>query len=179
MVGALRGRASTRATRLTVAAAGLVTLLSVTQAGVFPGSTANAPRAEASTTAERGALEAYGRLPLAFVPNAGQTDARVRYKAQAGAANFYLTPIEAVFALTKGVSAPEHAPQAHSGQERATWATCRSSRRRAFRRGSGAKTAPSTRRPPLADSTLATLRMASASASTTPVPATRSRSIRS
>src|SRR2546423_11697812 len=38
-------------------------------------------------------------LPLAFVPNAGQTDARVRYFAQTTGASFYFTDREAVFAF--------------------------------------------------------------------------------
>jgi hypothetical protein len=42
---------------------------------------------------------AYANVPLAFVPNAGQTDARVRFQTQAGGASFYFTPKEAVFAF--------------------------------------------------------------------------------
>ena len=51
---------------------------------------------------EQKAFETYGKLPLAFVPNAGQTDPRVRYSAQAGGASFYFTPSEAVFAFANG-----------------------------------------------------------------------------
>jgi len=36
-------------------------------------------------------------LPLAFVPNHGQSDRRVMYQAQAGGASFWFTPTEAVF----------------------------------------------------------------------------------
>ena len=43
---------------------------------------------------------AYESMALTFVPNAGQTDARVRFQAQVGGASFYFTPKEAVFALT-------------------------------------------------------------------------------
>jgi hypothetical protein len=52
------------------------------------------------TTGQR-ALQGYGRLPLAFVPNRGQTDARVRFSAQAGGASFWFTPREAVIAFAK------------------------------------------------------------------------------
>jgi hypothetical protein len=48
------------------------------------------------------ALDAYSKLPLAFVPNGGQSDARVRYLAHAADASFYFTRKEAVVALAKG-----------------------------------------------------------------------------
>ena len=51
---------------------------------------------------EQKALDAYGKLPLAFVPNKGQMDGRVRYSAQVAGESFYFTPKEAVFAFTKG-----------------------------------------------------------------------------
>jgi len=44
-------------------------------------------------------LDSYGKLPLTFVPNAGQTDAQVRFVAQTSGANFYFTSTEAVFAF--------------------------------------------------------------------------------
>ncbi len=43
--------------------------------------------------------EAYAKLPLSFVPNAGQMDALVRYSAQSGGTTFYFTTQEAVFSL--------------------------------------------------------------------------------
>jgi hypothetical protein len=52
-----------------------------------------------SAAAKKNARAAYAKLPLAFVPNAGQTDARVRYSAQAGGASFYFTQKEAVFSF--------------------------------------------------------------------------------
>ena len=57
-------------------------------------------RLSAGTT-EQNVRDAYGKLPLAFVPNAGQTDARVRFSAEAGRAAFYFTQKEAVFAFRK------------------------------------------------------------------------------
>jgi hypothetical protein len=41
----------------------------------------------------------YAKLPLSFVPNTGQMDARVRYSAQSGRATFYFTSQEAVFSF--------------------------------------------------------------------------------
>jgi hypothetical protein len=49
-------------------------------------------------TDEKG-FDRYGRLPLAFVANAGQVEQPVRYYTHAGDASFYFTPSEAVFAL--------------------------------------------------------------------------------
>jgi hypothetical protein len=46
-------------------------------------------------------LGAYGKLPLAFVPNAGQSDSRVRYSAQVPGASFAFTPKDARFTLAK------------------------------------------------------------------------------
>jgi hypothetical protein len=42
---------------------------------------------------------AYAKLPLSFVPNTGQMDARVRYSAQSGGRSFYFTTREAVFSF--------------------------------------------------------------------------------
>ena len=81
-------------------------LLAVAAAGVLlqigPAS-ASSEKANRSTTAtKRQVLAAYAKLPLAFVPNAGQLDRRVRYAAQAGGSSFFFTRTEAVLALRKG-----------------------------------------------------------------------------
>src|SRR5439155_3330040 len=64
---------------------------------------ASTPRYMQSTgdrrPSERRLSSDYAKLPLSFVPNAGQIDARVRYSAQAGKASFYFTAHEAVFAF--------------------------------------------------------------------------------
>ena len=56
----------------------------------------------AAPAAEERALDAYGNLPLAFVPNLGQTDPRVRFSAQAGGASFQFTDEAALVTLAKG-----------------------------------------------------------------------------
>jgi uncharacterized protein (DUF2141 family) len=88
---------------LTLVAIGLMTLFGAAGSGLSAGAAreAAAPTPSAGT-AERNALDAYGKLPLAFVPNAGQTDARVRFSAQAGGASFYFTEKAAVLAFAKG-----------------------------------------------------------------------------
>src|SRR5215213_8777028 len=40
---------------------------------------------------EQEALDAYGKLPLSFIPNAGQTDKAVRYYAQGAGYSFFFT----------------------------------------------------------------------------------------
>ena len=53
---------------------------------------ASPEKANRSTTAtKRQVLAAYAKLPLAFVPNAGQLDRHVRYAAQAGGSSFFFT----------------------------------------------------------------------------------------
>ena len=47
------------------------------------------------------ALAAYGKIPLAFTANAGQTDARVRYSAQGAGFSVFLTRSEAMLALQR------------------------------------------------------------------------------
>ena len=49
---------------------------------------------------------AYGQLPLRFEPNLGQSDAQVRFLARGSGYSLFLTPTEAVLALSRAV-APE------------------------------------------------------------------------
>ena len=43
--------------------------------------------------------EAYGKLPLSFEPNQGQTEARVKFVARGSGYSLFLTPQEAILAL--------------------------------------------------------------------------------
>jgi hypothetical protein len=52
-------------------------------------------------SASQHAVGAYEKLPLSFVPNAGQTDPSVRYYAQASGRAFYFTPDRAVFSFSE------------------------------------------------------------------------------
>jgi Beta-propeller repeat len=57
--------------------------------------------APVSTVDETRALDAYGKLPVAFIENMGQTDRSVRYYAQGNRFGFYLTDREVMLAFTK------------------------------------------------------------------------------
>lgn len=57
------------------------------------------PAMHSSADHHSAAKTAYATLPVGFVPNAGQMDARVRYAAQSGGGSFYFTNREAVFAF--------------------------------------------------------------------------------
>ncbi|MEX0817673.1 MAG: hypothetical protein WD027_09510 [Gaiellales bacterium] len=58
-----------------------------------------APAFERNPANER-VRDAFARLPLSFVPNAGQTDARVRYYAQGPGYGFYFTDDKAVLSFS-------------------------------------------------------------------------------
>ena len=81
-------------------------LLSVTAAGVLlqigpaEASSKKARGSTASATKQQ-ALAAYGKLPLSFTANAGQTDARVRYSAQGAGFSVFLTRREAMLSLQR------------------------------------------------------------------------------
>jgi hypothetical protein len=48
------------------------------------------------------ALDAYGKLPLSFIPNEGQTDKAVRYYAQGAGYGFFFTPGGAMLSFAEG-----------------------------------------------------------------------------
>jgi hypothetical protein len=59
---------------------------------------------------EREALDAYGKLPLSFVPNEGQiTDEAVRYSAQGAGYGFFFTKKGATLSLAEGKGRGGHA----------------------------------------------------------------------
>jgi hypothetical protein len=78
---------------------GLLIVLTLSAVAALAG---GAPSTTPSEGAERRGQDAYAKLPLSFVPNAGQTDESVRYYAQGAGFSFYFTPDKAVLALQKG-----------------------------------------------------------------------------
>jgi hypothetical protein len=58
---------------------------------------------------EREALDAYGKLPLSFIPNEGQTDKAVRYYAQGAGYGFFFTREGATLSFAEGKGRGGHA----------------------------------------------------------------------
>ena len=74
--------------------------------------TAAAPVSEpgaAPQMSEKEALDAYGKLPLSFVPNEGQTEEAVRYYAQGAGYGFFFTKEGAMLSFSEGKERSGHA----------------------------------------------------------------------
>jgi hypothetical protein len=67
------------------------------------------PTAAAPRMSEREALDAYGKLPLSFIPNEGQTDKAVRYYAQGAGYGFFFTHKGATLSFAEGKGRGGHA----------------------------------------------------------------------
>jgi hypothetical protein len=63
---------------------------------------ARVPQAGAGRESKPAAFEAYGKLPLSFEPNRGQSDARVKFLARGNGYALFLTEAEAVLTLRAG-----------------------------------------------------------------------------
>ena len=59
------------------------------------------PALALAAPSEPATLSLYGQLPLSFEANQGQTDARVNYVARGGGYTLFLTPTEAILALSQ------------------------------------------------------------------------------
>jgi hypothetical protein len=90
------------AVALVLVAAGVLALLRLAAPAAQPAAERTAKPTPFAGASKRQALAAYGKLPLAFVPNRGQTDARVRYSAQQAGMSVFFTRGEAVLSLAKG-----------------------------------------------------------------------------
>src|SRR5262245_43691119 len=81
----------------------LTLLAAATAAGILlqvgPAHTSSGQTKRLTAPATKQALAAYGRMPLAFTVNAGQTDARVRYHARGAGSSVFLTRREAMLVL--------------------------------------------------------------------------------
>src|SRR5829696_5430423 len=56
----------------------------------------------ASQMSQKEALDAYGKLPLSFIPNQGQSDEAVRYYSQGAGYGFFFTPMGALLSFAEG-----------------------------------------------------------------------------
>ena len=100
-----------------ILAASLLPLLAATaavrpvaDASAFPTTPTRVATAAPAAADKSAILERYGRIPLYFEKNSGQTDARVQYLARGAGYALFLTPDEAVFSLHKAAgqsAAPE------------------------------------------------------------------------
>src|SRR3989475_3979252 len=83
---------------------GMILLLALAVASCAP-----APATRTSTTipqaTKQQVLVAYGKLPLIFEANQGQTDPQVKFLSRGSGYTLFLTPTEAVLALREGASA--------------------------------------------------------------------------
>jgi len=70
----------------------------------------------ATAAREARVSETYGKLPLHFEANQGQTHQDVRFLARGAGYSLFLTPTEAALTLTKQVS-PARKPAAHGKSE--------------------------------------------------------------
>jgi hypothetical protein len=78
----------------------------------YQAGTAAAPVSEpraAPQMSEEEALDAYGKLPLSFIPNEGQTDKAVRYYAQGAGYGFFFTHDGAMLSFAEGKGRGGHA----------------------------------------------------------------------
>jgi hypothetical protein len=76
--------------------------LQAAQAFDAPTTRADTNAAAIAADAAQAARTAYGKLPLVFVANAGQTDARLRYTATGAGFKLGFADNEALLAFTKG-----------------------------------------------------------------------------
>ncbi|MGH2772364.1 MAG: SBBP repeat-containing protein, partial [Actinomycetota bacterium] len=69
-----------------------------------------------ASSGQAAARAAYGRLPLSFEPNRGQTDSQVEFLARGKGYTLFLTPKEAVISLLKGQPAGSQSAGSVSGE---------------------------------------------------------------
>jgi hypothetical protein len=102
-MGMPEGRAPRRSVLgLGIAAGAVLALAALGSAAAAPARLESGQRpASLSAEARQQVLEQYGELPLAFVPNSGQADAKVRLSAQGPGFSFAFLRGEALFAFTK------------------------------------------------------------------------------
>src|SRR5260370_38138563 len=72
--------------------------------------TAHAVSQTASTVNQQHAQEAYGKLPLSFEANQGQSDSQVKFLSRGSGYSLFLTGNEAVLALKKPEKKASHSP---------------------------------------------------------------------
>jgi len=72
--------------------------------GVSPSTSASSAQVENQTIAEGELKKAYGKIPIGFESNQGQTDSQVKFLARGSGYNLFLTPSEAVLVLSRSTA---------------------------------------------------------------------------
>ena len=108
--------------RLITTTLALICLVSIFAASIYFSHGRKETAAVAPSGQDRAAhsqvSEAYGRLPMSFEVNRGQTDARVKYVARGSGYSLFLTPDEAVLSLSAASSNPKIEEEAAGGLAR-------------------------------------------------------------
>src|SRR5437868_5811686 len=89
---------ATKAARQHLAGLAAATALIISAQHAFPAA-ADSKAATQVEEDQRRVMEAYGKLPISFEDNLGQTDQQVKYLARLPGATVYLTPAAAVLDL--------------------------------------------------------------------------------
>ncbi len=76
--------------------------------------TPSAPESEVAIKTR--VVETYGKLPLSFEENRGQTDAAVKFLSRGNGYSLFLTPTEAVLALRQQVASSQHSVASREDQ---------------------------------------------------------------
>ena len=84
-----------------------VAFIAATTSQPAPAASVANPSANSSAQSDARVREAYGKLPISFEANAGQSDSQVRFLSRNAGFNLFLTPAEAVISL-KAASARKH-----------------------------------------------------------------------
>lgn len=88
-----------RPTALTIA---LALFLALALSGLSPRTLHRATLVKSASLSNRAVVDAYGKLPLSFEANHGQTDSHVKFLSRGQGYALFLTPTEAVLSLRKG-----------------------------------------------------------------------------
>ncbi|HWT03932.1 MAG TPA: Calx-beta domain-containing protein, partial [Pyrinomonadaceae bacterium] len=94
-----------------IAAVAVIASFFLASRGEASSGTPAAPAAPLDQSARDKIGEAYGKLPISFVANEGQADARVKFMSRGRGYSLYLTATEAVMVLTRGQAKSEAAPK--------------------------------------------------------------------
>src|ERR1700691_2113791 len=102
LIGGRGGFARTASIGLLLTLLGVLVFHSSSRTTVLAASAGAAPATNSAPIDQNKILQGYGELPLSFEPNAGQTDARVKFLSRGPGYTVFLSSDEAVLALSAG-----------------------------------------------------------------------------